>query len=123
MRWVGLAKAKLQVHLAAIAYNIKPYWRMHALSGAAQSPAGKPPPQELPAMRQIGKSRASPNLASTFNPSIAAHGVPAQRSRNVLVRLGSPETGPGLCGLHYGPPPSLPVCPLPPAFAPRPYLA
>jgi hypothetical protein len=30
MRWVGLAKAKLQVHLAANAYNIKPYWRMHA---------------------------------------------------------------------------------------------
>jgi len=28
MRWVGLAKAKLQVHLAAIAYNIKRYWRM-----------------------------------------------------------------------------------------------
>jgi transposase, IS5 family len=30
MRWVGLAKAKLQVHLAAIAYNCKRYWRMHA---------------------------------------------------------------------------------------------
>jgi IS5 family transposase len=28
MRWVGLAKAKLQVHLAAIAYNCKRYWRM-----------------------------------------------------------------------------------------------
>jgi transposase, IS5 family len=28
MRWMGLAKAKLQVHLAAIAYNFKRYWRM-----------------------------------------------------------------------------------------------
>jgi transposase, IS5 family len=28
MRWVGLAKAKLQVHLAAIAYNLKRFWRM-----------------------------------------------------------------------------------------------
>jgi transposase, IS5 family len=26
MRFVGLAKAKLQVHLAAVAYNIKRYW-------------------------------------------------------------------------------------------------
>jgi transposase, IS5 family len=30
MRWIGLAKAKCQVHLAAIAYNIKRYWRMQA---------------------------------------------------------------------------------------------
>lgn len=28
MRWLGLAKAKLQVHLAVIAYNIKRCWRM-----------------------------------------------------------------------------------------------
>jgi transposase, IS5 family len=28
MRWVGLAKAKLQVHLAVIAYNIKRFWRL-----------------------------------------------------------------------------------------------
>ena len=28
MRWMGLAKAKLQIHLAAIAYNCKRYWRM-----------------------------------------------------------------------------------------------
>jgi transposase, IS5 family len=28
MRWIGLAKAKLQVHLAAIAYNVKRYWRL-----------------------------------------------------------------------------------------------
>ena len=28
MRWLGLAKAKLQVHLAVIAYNIKRYWRL-----------------------------------------------------------------------------------------------
>ena len=28
MRWAGLAKARLQVHLAAIAYNIKRYWRL-----------------------------------------------------------------------------------------------
>ena len=28
MRWRGLAKAKLQVHLAVIAYNVKRYWRM-----------------------------------------------------------------------------------------------
>jgi hypothetical protein len=28
MRWIGLSKAKLQVHLAAIAYNCKRYWRM-----------------------------------------------------------------------------------------------
>jgi transposase, IS5 family len=28
MRWIGLAKAKLQVHLAAIAYNIKRYGRL-----------------------------------------------------------------------------------------------
>jgi transposase, IS5 family len=28
MRWMGLAKAKLQVHLAAIAYNMKRYWRL-----------------------------------------------------------------------------------------------
>jgi transposase, IS5 family len=27
-RWIGLAKAKLQVHLAVIAYNLKRYWRM-----------------------------------------------------------------------------------------------
>jgi hypothetical protein len=27
MRWLGLAKAKPQVHLAAIAYNVKRYWR------------------------------------------------------------------------------------------------
>ncbi len=31
MRWMGLAKAKLQVHLAAIAYNIKRHWRMLAV--------------------------------------------------------------------------------------------
>jgi hypothetical protein len=29
MRWIGLSKAKLQVHLAVIAYNCKRYWRMH----------------------------------------------------------------------------------------------
>jgi IS5 family transposase len=28
MRWVGLAKAKMQVHLAAIAYNLKRFWRI-----------------------------------------------------------------------------------------------
>ena len=28
MRWLGLAKAKLQVHLAAIAYNVKRSWRL-----------------------------------------------------------------------------------------------
>ena len=28
MRWIGLAKAKLQVHLAVIAYNIKRFWRL-----------------------------------------------------------------------------------------------
>jgi IS5 family transposase len=28
MRWLGLAKAKLQVHLAVIAYNFKRYWRL-----------------------------------------------------------------------------------------------
>jgi transposase, IS5 family len=28
MRWIGLAKARLQVHLAVIAYNCKRYWRM-----------------------------------------------------------------------------------------------
>jgi transposase, IS5 family len=28
MRWLGLAKAKLQVHLAAIAYNVKRFWRL-----------------------------------------------------------------------------------------------
>jgi len=28
MQWTGLAKAKLQVHLAAIVYNLKRYWRM-----------------------------------------------------------------------------------------------
>jgi transposase, IS5 family len=27
MRWLGLGKAKLQVHLAVIAYNVKRYWR------------------------------------------------------------------------------------------------
>ena len=30
MRWIGLSKAKLQVHLAVIAYNCKRYWRMQA---------------------------------------------------------------------------------------------
>ncbi len=30
MRWMGLAKAKLQVHLAVIAYNFKRYWRMQS---------------------------------------------------------------------------------------------
>lgn len=30
MRWMGLAKAKLQVHLAAVAYNIKRFWRLKA---------------------------------------------------------------------------------------------
>lgn len=28
MRWLGLAKAKLQVHLTAIAYNVKRSWRL-----------------------------------------------------------------------------------------------
>jgi transposase, IS5 family len=28
MRWIGLAKAKLQIHLAAIAYNLKRFWRL-----------------------------------------------------------------------------------------------
>ncbi len=28
MRWIGLAKARLQVHLAVIAYNFKRFWRM-----------------------------------------------------------------------------------------------
>ena len=28
MRWLGLSKAKLQVHLAVIAYNVKRYWRL-----------------------------------------------------------------------------------------------
>jgi transposase, IS5 family len=28
MRWLGIAKAKLQVHLAAIAYNVRRYWRL-----------------------------------------------------------------------------------------------
>jgi transposase, IS5 family len=30
MRWIGLAKAKLQVHLAAVAYNLKRYWRLQS---------------------------------------------------------------------------------------------
>jgi transposase, IS5 family len=30
MRWIGLAKARLQVHLAAIAYNVKRYWRLQS---------------------------------------------------------------------------------------------
>jgi transposase, IS5 family len=30
MRWTGLAKARVQVHLAAIAYNVKRYWRLKA---------------------------------------------------------------------------------------------
>jgi transposase, IS5 family len=30
MRWLGLAKAALQVHLTAIAYNYKRYWRLQA---------------------------------------------------------------------------------------------
>jgi transposase, IS5 family len=30
MRWIGLAKAKCQVHLAAIAYNIKRFWRLQS---------------------------------------------------------------------------------------------
>ncbi len=30
MRWVGLAKARCQVHLAVIAYNVKRYWRLQA---------------------------------------------------------------------------------------------
>jgi transposase, IS5 family len=28
MRWIGLAKARLQVHLAAIAYNVRRFWRL-----------------------------------------------------------------------------------------------
>lgn len=28
MRWIGLAKATLQIHLATIAYNYKRYWRL-----------------------------------------------------------------------------------------------
>jgi transposase, IS5 family len=28
MRWIRLAKAKLQIHLAAIAYNLKRFWRL-----------------------------------------------------------------------------------------------
>jgi transposase, IS5 family len=28
MRWIGLAKAALQIHLATIAYNYKRYWRL-----------------------------------------------------------------------------------------------
>ena len=28
MRWIGLAKARLQIHLAAIAYNVKRFWRL-----------------------------------------------------------------------------------------------
>ena len=30
MRWLGLGKAKLHVHLAAIAYNVKRFWRLQA---------------------------------------------------------------------------------------------
>jgi IS5 family transposase len=30
MRWLGLGKARLQVHLAAIAYNVKRFWRLQA---------------------------------------------------------------------------------------------
>jgi IS5 family transposase len=30
MRWIGLAKARCQVHLAAIAYNVKRYWRLQS---------------------------------------------------------------------------------------------
>lgn len=30
MRWVGLAKARCQVHLTAIAYNVKRCWRLQA---------------------------------------------------------------------------------------------
>jgi transposase, IS5 family len=30
MRWIGLGKARLQVHLAAIAYNVKRFWRLQA---------------------------------------------------------------------------------------------
>ncbi|MGH6801009.1 MAG: transposase [Methylocella sp.] len=30
MRWLGLAKARLQVHLAAIAYNVKRFWRLQS---------------------------------------------------------------------------------------------
>ena len=30
MRWVGLAKARRQVHLAVIAYNVRRYWRLQS---------------------------------------------------------------------------------------------
>jgi IS5 family transposase len=30
MRWVGLAKARCQVHLAVIAYNVRRYWRLQS---------------------------------------------------------------------------------------------
>ncbi len=41
MRWIGLAKARLQVHLAVIAYNVKRCWRMRSLSGSALSAESK----------------------------------------------------------------------------------
>jgi IS5 family transposase len=30
LRWIGLVKARLRVHLAAIAYNIKRHWRLQS---------------------------------------------------------------------------------------------
>jgi IS5 family transposase len=31
MRWIGLSKARLQVHLAVVADNVKRYWRMQTV--------------------------------------------------------------------------------------------
>ncbi|MGH6853582.1 MAG: transposase, partial [Methylocella sp.] len=42
MRWTGLAKAKLQVHFAVIAYNVKRYWRLQSAGADLTAAREKP---------------------------------------------------------------------------------
>jgi hypothetical protein len=77
MRWLGLAKAKCQVHLAAIAYSIKRFWllqtarmdRAWAIS-RRMSLISRPPAGKVLACAAIA------SLTSDFGPLGSQIGVP-----------------------------------------------
>jgi hypothetical protein len=72
-RWIGLAKAGLQVRLAAIAFNIRRVWRLRRRSRMRL--ARRPPPKKHPL------SGRAPAIGSATCAVTAAPQPPAHRSR------------------------------------------
>src|SRR3954462_8897813 len=78
MRWLGLAKAGLQVRLAAMAYNLRRSWhscRREARSDSAPGGIGHPTAASVD-----GEERLNPPQSGTKQPSSTPNQLPAHRS-------------------------------------------